>query len=129
MYLSRYNPSAIKLKQDWIQGSKCHTELCSVAIKILLLIQCSTRTESQTLNATQGHKHSYQQTIYIYRSQMMVKGTILAIGVNTDTGNPFIINVSTRTWSTHATIPWLKNTTTQGMILLAMDANTDTSNQ
>ena len=23
-YLSRYNPSAIKLNQDWIPGSKCH---------------------------------------------------------------------------------------------------------
>ena len=31
----------------------------SVADKIQLLIQCSTRTESQALNVTQGHKPSY----------------------------------------------------------------------
>ena len=34
----------------------------SIAINIQLLIQCSTRTESQALDATQGHK------LYIYIS-------------------------------------------------------------
>ena len=54
-YLSRYNPSSIKL-EDWIPGN---------AMKIPLLIQCSTRTESQATNATKGHKCSYQ-TRYLH---------------------------------------------------------------
>ena len=124
MYPSRYNPSAIKLNQDWIQGSKCHTELCSVAIKILLLIQCSTRTESQTLNATQGHKHSYQQTIYIYRSQMMVT---IQPGYMSTQG--FSASMSHKDTIHTATILWLTNATTKGAILLAIDVNTETSNQ
>ena len=35
-----------------------------------------------------------------FSASMSNKDTILAIGVNTDTSNPFIINVSTRTRST-----------------------------
>ena len=34
----------------------------SVTIKIHLLIEYSTRSESQALNATQGQKHDYQNS-------------------------------------------------------------------
>ena len=67
-YLSRYNPSSIKL-EDWIPGN---------AMKIPLLIQCSTRTESQATNATKGHKCSYQ-TRYLHNDPKWWGGCNLVI--------------------------------------------------
>ena len=76
----------------------------------LILIQFSTRTESQALNVTKGHKHSYQQATYI--------------SIPNDRDDP-IWSMSQPGHNPHGYNP----VTNKDAILLAIDLNTDTSNK
>ena len=45
-------------------GYKCHTGCTSVAIKQAITSDLIKKAITLTLNATQGHKHSYQTSYY-----------------------------------------------------------------